>query len=95
MAEEAGFHPAGLKQMTQSYLGAHCFTFDENRKCSNWESPKLSYEQIQYAATDFQAAIELCKYFAREMTEPRVENLDITIKNRCSKYINKNYGPQQ
>lgn len=89
MAKAAGCFPGGLKMMTERYLRSFGFLFYENARCSDWENPNLSHEQIQYAASDVEASIELCKYFAEKIA-PR-KDVDYTIKNYCSQFIDKSF----
>lgn len=92
MAYEAGCNPGGLKKMTENYLRSFGFVIDDGLQCSDWENPELSIQQIQYAAADVKAASELCKHFAQKIAPWK--SPEYTIKNHCSKYIDKNYGPQ-
>lgn len=90
MARESHCTPGGLKMMTENYLRSFGIVFDDNQ-CSDWENAELSDAQVRYAAADVEAASELCKYFASKIAPG--QSPEYTIKNYCSKYIDKNYAP--
>lgn len=77
--------------MTETYLSDFGFVMDNSLQCSDWENDKLSIPQYQYAAADVEAANELCKFFAGKIAPGK--SPEYTIKNYCSEYIDKNYGP--
>lgn len=77
--------------MTKTYLSDFGFVMDDSLQCSDWENDKLSHAQVQYAAADVEAANELCKFFAGKIAPGK--SPEYTIKNYCSEYIDKNYGP--
>ncbi|XP_055312171.1 exonuclease 3'-5' domain-containing protein 2-like [Sitodiplosis mosellana] len=89
MATAARCTPGGLKKMAKDYLG---IPLDKSTQCSDWEAPTLSRPQIEYAALDVHVAIQLFKYFAREIA-PGQNSKDII--DHLSRYINQNYGPQR
>lgn len=87
LARKAKCQHGGLKAMTERYTK---LSIDETLTCSSWEASKLSEEQIEYAADDVRAAIELFKYFHEEIAPD--ESVRRFINNHCSQYINRNYG---
>lgn len=63
MAAFCGLKPGGLAVMAKEHL---LYDLPKSRKtqCSNWELPKLSEKQIQYAALDAIIGYKLFLYYS-------------------------------
>lgn len=57
LTDRFGIAANGLRGMAAIVLGIR---ISKSAKCSNWSSPRLSQEQIAYAATDAWACREIC-----------------------------------
>jgi ribonuclease D len=57
LTDRFGIAANGLRGMAAIVLGIR---ISKSAKCSNWSSPRLSAEQIAYAATDAWACREIC-----------------------------------
>lgn len=88
MARLAGCQPGRLATMSEQYLGR---SLDKGYQCSDWEETKLSRTQIQYAAADVDAGMDLLIYFARNIAPGK--SLNYVTQHYCGEYIDKNYGP--
>lgn len=71
LAVASGCKPGGLAKMAAEHLKV---TLDKRLlvKCSNWEAPQLSREQLDYAAKDALVAVELFGHFAAKI-EPKAD----------------------
>jgi ribonuclease D len=58
LAKEAGLQVESVKKLTGLLLG---FRISKSAQTSNWEAPKLTVKQIEYAATDAWVCLELYK----------------------------------
>ncbi|XP_037891568.1 exonuclease 3'-5' domain-containing protein 2-like [Glossina fuscipes] len=61
-----GCRPWGLKKLSQLVLNVN-FTKYRNEVSSNWEAGQLSEEQINYAANDAFASVEIFKHLANRL----------------------------
>lgn len=63
MAQAGGRRPLGLAKMALEHLAV---TMDKDWRisCSDWEAPRLTDRQVDYAAKDALVAIELFRLFA-------------------------------
>jgi ribonuclease D len=61
-AKRAGAGQTGLRNLAGMYLG---FRIPKGKRTSNWAAPRLSPEQISYAAMDAWACRELYLHFRR------------------------------
>lgn len=66
MAARCGFRDGGLASMTEGLLNAKRYK-SKHISCSDWEKSQLSERQIEYAAKDAQAGIELFRFFVEKM----------------------------
>lgn len=66
MAELCGFRDGGLESMTGAFLNTPKYK-TKSLSCSNWEKTELTERQINYAAKDALAGIELFTFFAEKM----------------------------
>lgn len=95
LAKLAGCQPGSLAKMSENYLGE--ILDKDGARTSNWETSQLSEEQINYAADDGFASIELFKYFAELIAgERRFDNetdqLKYVIRNHCAELLDKYYN---
>lgn len=65
MASICGFWNGGLGSMSAAFLNAQEYK-DKKISKSNWEKTNLSEKQIEYAAKDALAGIELFNFFAEK-----------------------------
>ncbi len=56
IAKSHGFHQSGVRNLAGLFLG---FRIPKGARTSNWAAPRLSEQQIRYAATDAWACREL------------------------------------
>lgn len=56
LAKEAGLQVESVKKLTGLLLG---FRISKSAQTSNWEAPKLTRKQVEYAATDAWVCLEL------------------------------------
>lgn len=86
MAATCGCRPGGLGKMSKDYLDVK---LDKNWRvtCSDWEAPKLSPQQVDYAAKDAHVAIELFRRFAAKI-EPKSYSMNTVtyVKRIIDKY---------
>lgn len=90
LVQLAGCEVGGLKFMTEKYLN---LKWKENfRYHALWEEPNLSAEQIEYAAKDAFAAVELFKLFSEKL-QPKSELEDqktytqSIVRTYCKQYL--------
>lgn len=91
MALKAKCIPGKLSKMCNDYLNIS-LDKSSSSQFSNWEAPTLCLTQIEYAATDVYAAMELFEYFAKKITPELNSSLIHTI---ADEFINQNYGPER
>lgn len=94
MAKQVGFQPRSLKIMSDECLKVK---LTNNKRISNkWESETLDPKQIDYAAKDALAAIELFKFFANKLQpiktmEPQKSYVRSVLDNYCKFYYGKRF----
>lgn len=98
LAKLAGCQPGSLAKMSENYLNEKLDK--DGARTSNWETSELNEEQINYAADDAFAAIELFRYFAKLIARGnRFDNerdqLRYVIRNHCADFLDKyfNHAP--
>lgn len=88
MAAMAGYLPEGLAEMSKSCLNVN---LNKNEyRCSNWGTPNISEGQINYAADDAFASIELFDFFYDELDAE--EFFDDVIGRYCREFLNCHYN---
>ncbi|XP_055303447.1 exonuclease 3'-5' domain-containing protein 2-like [Sitodiplosis mosellana] len=100
MAASAGRRPGTLANMSEAYLFLKLQKGSDKALHFDWNAPYLSEKQIEYAAKDAHAGIELFKFFAKKLE--RVDSfwseqghVKGVITKRCSKFLNKYYNGAQ
>lgn len=91
-----GYQSGGLAKLSKTILNVE---LDKNWTiiCSDWETPVLSSEQIDYAAKDAHVAIEIFKILAdRLIPEPlfgsKLEHCQNILNYYCSKFFDIQYN---
>lgn len=91
MALKSGCKSGGLGKMSQNYLDVK-LDKSLNVICSDWEAPRLSPKQLDYAAKDAHVAIELFQHFAGKIEpKPCSENSKTYVKRIIDEYCRSNF----
>ncbi len=67
MARARGIQAQGLRTLAASLLG---FRISKGARCSNWENPELTAQQIKYAATDAWVGREIYLQLIKKSSPP-------------------------
>lgn len=104
MAAQSGCEPGTLAKMSEKYLGLKLKKGSDKALNFDWNKPILSEKQIEYAAKDAHAAIELFKFFVEKLFEKRHSTMyfvdkktrvNTVISECCTKFMNKHYNGAQ
>lgn len=92
--------PGTLAFMSELYLNLRLQKGSDKALNFDWNTPYLSEKQIEYAAKDAHAGIELYKFFARYLErlshfQSEKEYVEYIIFKFCSKFLNINYNGAQ
>ena len=95
LAQQAHGHGGGLARLAEDLIGV---TLNKNWRirCSDWEGPTLTNNQIKYAAMDAHIAIEIFKVLAEKLQKTdvwtnRKEHLARVIDEHCFDFMDRHY----
>lgn len=97
MAVLAECQPGTLAKMSEIFLDLKLKKGSDKALHFDWKKQILSEKQIEYAAKDVQAAIELFQVFGEILGEEKKEQLRIefVISKYCSKFLDTLYNGAQ